>query len=109
MIVLSNNDLEIGIYPGLCIETKDYKKRSQRLIKWSEIQKSAILRHPTENLVSRLAYELNRYSGMIFGYEQIEEERRTIRKIKQTETRPETHIEKFTPKLFLKSTKVEEL
>lgn len=44
---------------------------------------------------------------MIFGYEQIEEIR-TITKIEQTETKPEAHIKKLTPELFLKSTEVEE-
>ncbi len=109
MIVLSDNDFEIGIYPGRCIEAKNYKKRSERSIKWSEVKKSDILRHLTENLMSRLTYALNGYSGMIFSYEQIEEESRPVTKIEQTETKPETHIKKLTPKLFLKSTEVEEL
>ena len=109
MIVLSDNDLEIGIYPGRCIEAKNLKKKKERSIKWSEVKKSHILRHLTENLMSRLTYELNGYSGMLFNYEQIEEESRPVTKIEQTEAKPEIHIKKLTPKMFLKSTEVEEL
>ncbi len=54
MIVLSDNDLEIGIYPDRCIEAKNYKKQTERSIRWSEVKKSAILRHLTEKLMSRL-------------------------------------------------------
>lgn len=108
MIVLSDNDLEIGIYPGKCIEAKDIKTRTERTIKWGEVKKSNILRYLTENLMSRLTYELNGYSGMIFGYEQIEEESRPITMIARTDTEPDTKKE-LTPKLFLKSSEVEEI
>lgn len=108
MIVLSDNDLEIGIYPGRSIEAKNYKRRTERSIKWSEVRKSAVLRHLTENLMSRLTYELNGYGGMIFGYEQIDEESRPITKIERKEAKPEIH-KRLTPKLFLKSTEVENL
>jgi hypothetical protein len=37
MIVLNDNDLEIGIYPGRCIKAKNYKRRTERSIKWSEV------------------------------------------------------------------------
>ncbi len=108
MIVLSDNDLEIGIYPGRCIETKNCKSRTERSIKWSEVRKSPVLRHLTENLMSRLTYELNGYGGMVFGYEHIEEESRPMTKIERTETKPDIN-KKITPKLFLKSTEVQEL
>jgi len=108
MIVLSDNDFEIGIYPGRCIEAKNIKKRTDRNIKWSEVKKSDILRYLTENLMCRLTYELNGYSGVIFSYEQIEEERRPITKIDRSETQPDTDM-KLTPKLFLKSTEVENI
>ena len=109
MIVLSDNDLEIGIYPGRCIEAKNYKRQTERTIKWSEVKQSVILRHLTENLMSRLTYELNGYNGTIFNYEQIQEERRPVTKIEQTETKQEINKKKLAPKLFLKSTEVEEL
>ena len=54
MIVLNDNDLEIGIYPGRCIKAKNYRRRTEKSIKWSEVKKSFILRHLTENLLSRL-------------------------------------------------------
>jgi len=96
MIVLSDNDFEIGIYPGRCIEAKNLKRQTIKSIKWSEVKKSIILRHLTENSMNRLTYELNGYSGVIFGYEQIEEESRPIIKLSEH-------------KLFLKSTEVEKL
>ena len=108
MIVLSDNDMEIGIYPDRCIEAKNYKRRTEKSIKWSEVRGSAVLRHLTESLMSRLTYDLNGYSGMIFGYEQIEEESRPITKIERTETKPDIN-RKLSPKLFLKSTEVQEL
>ena len=61
MIGLRDNNLEIGIYPGRCIEAKNDKKQSERSIKWNEVKKSPILRHLTENLMTRLTYELNGY------------------------------------------------
>lgn len=108
MIILSDNDLEIGIYPGRCIEAKNYKRRTERSMKWSDVKKSDILRYLTEDLMSRLTYELNGYSGMIFGYEQIEGESRPVIKVERKNTEPESKI-KLTPKIFLKSTEVEEL
>ena len=66
MIVLSNNDFEIGIYPGRGIEAKNFKRQTERSIKWSEVKKSDILRYITENLMNRLTYELNGYSEMVF-------------------------------------------
>ena len=108
MIVLTDNNLEIGIYPGRCIEAKNIKRRSERTIKWGEVKSSNILLHLTENLMSRLTYELNGYSGMIFGYEQIEEESRPITKIDHTDTKPDID-KKLSPKRFLKSSEVEEI
>ena len=108
MIILSDNDFEIGIYPGRCIEAKNLKRRTERSIKWSEVKKSDILRYLTENLMNRLIYELNGYSGVIFGYEQIEREIRPITKTDRSETKPEINM-KLTPKLFLKSTEVENI
>ena len=109
MIVLSDNDFEIGIYPGRCIEAKNLKRHTERSIKWSEIKKSDILRYLTENLMNRLTFELNGYSGMIFGYGQIEEEEsRSIKQIDRTDAIPDINM-KLTPKLFLKSTEVENI
>lgn len=108
MIVLSDNDFEIGIYPSRCIEAKNLKRQTIKSIKWSEVKKSIILRHLTENSMNRLTYELNGYSGVIFGYEQIEEESRPITKIEQIKTMQEIN-KKLTLKLFLKSTEVEKL
>lgn len=108
MIILSDDDLEIGIYPGRCIETKNYKKRTERSIKWSEVKRSLVLRLLTENLMSRLIYELNGYSSMIFGYDKINEESRPITKIERAETNPDIKV-KLTNKLFLNSKEVEEL
>jgi hypothetical protein len=65
MIVLSDNDFEIGIYPGRCIEAKNLKRRTERSIKWSEVKKTHILRYLTENLMNRLTYEVNGYCGAI--------------------------------------------
>ena len=45
---------------------------------------------------------------MVFGYEQIDEERRPITKIDRSETKPDINI-KLTPKLFLKSSEVQNL
>jgi len=108
MIVLCDNDLEIGIYPGKCIEAKNIKRRTERTIKWGEVKNSHILRHLTENLMSRLTYELNGYGSMIFGYEQIEEESRSTTKIDRPEAKPDISKE-LTPKRFLKSSEVEEI
>ena len=107
-MIVNDNNFEIGIFPGKCIETKNFKRRTERSIKWSEVKKSDILRYLTENLMNRLIYELNGYSGVIFGYEQIEGKIRPIIKIDRSETKPEINM-KLTPKLFLKSTEVENI
>jgi len=73
MIVLSDDNIEIGIYPGRCIETKNYKKQTKRSIKWSGVKRSGILRFLTEKLMSRLTHELNGYAATIVNFEQIEE------------------------------------
>jgi len=106
MIVLSDNNFEIGIYPGRCIEAKNLKRQTERSIKWSEIKKSHILRYLTENLMNRLTYELNGYGGMVFGYEQIEAESKPQKTVDRSEAKPDTNV-KPSPKLFLKSTEVE--
>lgn len=53
MIVLNDNDLEIGIYPGRCIETKNFKKQSKRSIKWSEVKRSNVLRNVRPRLSTK--------------------------------------------------------
>jgi hypothetical protein len=76
MIVFSDNNIEIGIYPGRCVEVRNLKRPNKKSIKWNEIKKSHILRYLTENLMNQLTFELNGYSGMIFGYEQIEKKKK---------------------------------
>lgn len=108
MIILSDNEMEIGIYPGRCIEAKNLKNQNKRSLKWGEVKRSAILRNLTENLMSRLTYELNGFSAIVFGYERIDGESRPTVKTLPDHTEPEKNI-MANPKLFLRSTEVEEL
>ena len=109
MIILTNNELEIGIYPGRCIQAKNLKKNTERTIKWSEVKKSGILRLFTENLMNRLTYELNGITGMIFDYESIDEEAtEQPMKVQSFQPQPEPPVRKLTSKMFLKSKEVEE-
>jgi hypothetical protein len=110
MIILNNNELEIGIYPGRCIQAKNLKKHTERTIKWSEVRKSGILRLLTENLMNRLTYELNGITGVIFDYEPIEEATEQPMKAQSLQPQPDPPVWKpSSQKMFLKSKEVEEL
>lgn len=109
MIVLQDDKTEIGIYPGRCIEEKNLKTQTERSIKWSEVKKSNMLRHLTENLMSRLIYELNGFSGMIREFQRIEDEPQIHSKTELPEKKPEAIMTKPTQKLFLNANEVEEL
>jgi len=108
MIVLNNNELEIGIYPGRCIQAKNLKKHTERTIKWNDVKKSGVLRLLTENLMNRLTYELNGITGMIFDYEPIEEAAERPENARPLEPQPEPPVRKLTSKMFLKAKEVEE-
>jgi len=109
MIVLSDDNIEIGVYPGRSIETKNYKKQTKRSIKWSEVKRSGILRCLTEKLMSQLTYELNGYAAAIVNFKQIEEESRPSTKVKNEPAEPEIVFKEITPKFYLKSSEVETL
>ena len=108
MITLKNDDIEIGIYPSMCIEARSSRGKGQRTIDWTEVKQSNILRHLTENLISKLIYELNGFYGAIKGYEPIEEEIRQNRNIDQPDIEPDINL-KLSSKLFLNSKEVSEL
>ena len=109
MIILQDDKTEIGIYPGRCIEERNLKTQTERNIKWSDVKKSNILRHITENLMSRLSYELNGFSGLIRGYQKIEEEPQIHTKTELPERKSKAIKTKPTQKLFLNANEVEEL
>lgn len=109
MIVLSDDDVEIGIYPGRCIEVNYYKKRLQRSIKWSDVRSSGILRYLTERLMSQLTYELNGFAFTINNFKQIEDERRLPVIAEDEKPAHEEVLEKITKKYYLKSREVETL
>jgi len=102
MIVLNNNELEIGIYPGRCIKAKNLKKNTEGTIRWSEVKKSGVLRLLTENLMNRLTYDLNGITGMIFDYEPIEGEATDQPvNVQSFKPQPDPTATKPSPKMFL--------